>query len=429
MKGRFNIFQRAMLRWRELHPYNAVHVVRVDAPLDATRLARSIDAVFARRGLTGLVLDTPHHRYEYTGGAPQTALEVLPGGADPSEVLRAAIERGINARFAATGRSDPFRFFAVDEGTRFRLGVAYDHVMASGDSIVGLLADISLEYAGAADAETVPSLYPGTSSRMLLRHAGYVLAGLAAVPGALANARRSLRPRFPHGDDRRNAFASRRIERPGADALARASRAWGVTRADLMIALLMKAIAPLAGEARHEKRRREIGIAWIVNIRREFGTTVRDSFGQFLSSYRLAHPVPEGITLRDLARDVHRETARVRRRKLYLVTLLALAGLGFLWRWLSPHQKGTVDAKNYPAWAGLTPLDVEAVWREACGAAPPTEYLRAVSTGPASPLIVATSSVGGELQIGFSYRVAAYTAEDIAKIAASLVNEINNIDA
>ena len=176
-----------------------------------------------------------------------------------------------------------------------------------------------------------------------------------------------------------------RIEKKGVDALARASRAWGVTRADLMIALLMKAIAPLAGDARHKKRRREIGIAWIVNIRREFGTSLRESFGQFLSSYRCAHPVPEGAALRDLARDVHRETAKVRRRKLYLVTLLALAGLGFLWRWLSPRQKGSVDAKHYPAWAGLTPLDVDAVWREASGAAAPAEYLRAVSTGPASP--------------------------------------------
>jgi hypothetical protein len=429
MKGRFNIFQCAMLRWRELHPYNAVHVVRVDSPLDATRLTRDIDTVFAHRGMTGLVLDTAHQRYEYTGGAPQTALEVLRGGPDPAEVLRAAIERGINAQFAPSGRTDPFTFFALDEGTRFHLGVAYDHVMAGGDSIVELLADIVLRYTGAAKLPPAPSLYAGTSGPMLLRHAGYVLAGLAAVPGALANARRSLRPRYPRGDNRRNAFATMRIEKSGVDALARASRAWGVTRADLMIALLMKSIAPLAGDARHGTRRCEIGIAWIVNIRREFGVSLRESFGQFLSSYRCAHPVPAGVSLRELAGDVHRETARVRRRKLYLVTLLALAGLGFLWSFLSPRQRGAVDAKNYPAWAGLTPLDVDAVWREVVQAPPPAEYLRAVSTGPASPLIVAATTVGGTLNLGFSYRIAAYAADDIARIAASRTNEVNKLEA
>ena len=99
-----------------------------------------------------------------------------------------------------------------------------------------------------------------------------MLAGLTAVPAALASARRSLRPRYPRGDDRTIAFATRRIEKPGVDAMARAARAWGVTRADLMLALLMKAIAPLAGDARHRQRRREIGIASIVN-RRDFRTT------------------------------------------------------------------------------------------------------------------------------------------------------------
>jgi hypothetical protein len=432
MKGRLNIFQGAMLRWRELHPYNAVHVVRVDARLDATRLSHDIDAVLTARGLTGLVLDTARARYEYTGGAPQTTLEVLTGGDNPDEVVRGAMERGINAKFASSGRVDPFRFFAVDAGTRCHVGVAYDHVVAGGDSIVDLLADIAHRYTVdniAVAPRPVPSLYPETCRPMLIRHAGYVLAGMTAIPGALASARRSLRPRYAHGDSRQNAFATIRIAKPGVDALSRAARAWDVTRADLMIALLMKAIAPIAGDARHGKRRREIGIAWIVNIRRDFGTSFRESFGQFLSSYRCAHPVPSGISVRELSQDVHRVTSKVRRRKLYLVTLLALFGLWLLWPRLSAKQRGAVDAKNYPAWAGLTPLDVDALWPQAFGTAPPDQYLRAVSTGPASPLIVAATTVDGEWHLGFSYRIAAYTAEDIDRIAAAITHLVNTLDA
>jgi hypothetical protein len=429
MKGRFNIFQATMLRWRELHPYNAVHVVRIDAPLDASRLTRDIDTAFATRGLTGLVLDVPRRRYEYTSGAPHTLLEVLPGGTDPGEVLRAAMERGVNIRFVLDGPSDPFHFFAVDAGTSFHLGVAYDHVVAGGDSIVELLADIVLRYRNEAASVPPPSLYPRTDGPMLMRHIGYVLAGMTAIPGAMLSARRSLRPRYPRGDSRQMAFATKRIGQDGVAAMSRAAKVWGVTRADLMIALLMMAIAPLAGEARHGDRRREIGIAWIVNIRREFGTSLRESFGQFLSSYRCSHPVPNDVALRDLARDIHRVTARVRHRKLYLQTLLVLAGVMLLWPWLSPARRANVDAKNYPAWAGLTPLDVDAVWRDACGTAPPEEYLRAVSTGPASPLIVAATTAGGELHIGFSYRIAAYTAEDIDRIASALDDSVNAIDA
>jgi len=428
MKGRLNIFQATMLRWRELHPYNAVHVVRVVAPLETPRLTRAVDDVFAARGLAGFELDARHRRYEYKGGTAKTALEVLAGGQDPSEVLRAAMERGINLRFPPDGATDPFHFFAVDAGTSFHFGVAYDHVVAGGDSIVGLLADIVARYAGRTAVAPPASLYPGTGAPVFLRNAGYMLAGLAAVPSIMASARRSIRPRYPRGNDRQIAFATVRIAASGAAAISRAARAWGVTRADLMMALLMKAIAPIAGDARHDERRHEIGIASIINIRREFGTSTDASFGQFLSSFRYAHPVPRGVALEQVARDVHRETSRVRRRKLYLQTLIALAGMVLLWPRLTPSQRANVDAKNYPAWAGYTPLDVDALWPNADGVAAPSEYLRAVSTGPASPLIVAATTAGGMLHIGLSYRIAAYTAEDIARIAAALTDGARTLE-
>jgi hypothetical protein len=312
MKGRLNIFQGAMLRWRELHPYNAVHVVRVDARLDATRLSRDIDAVLTTRGLTGLVLDAARARYEYGGGAPQTSSRCLPAATIRTRLC--AARSSVASTPTCLHRPDgSVPVFAVDAGPRCHIGVAYDHVVAGGDSIVELLAAIVCRYTGenaAVASQPVPSLYPGTCRPMLIRHWGYVLAGMTAVPGALASARRSLRPRYAYGDSRQNAFATMRIAKPGVAALSRAARAWDVTRADLMIALLMKAIAPIAGDARHGKRRREIGIAWIVNIRRDFGTSFRESFGQFLSSYRCAHPVPSGISVHELAQDVHRVTSR-----------------------------------------------------------------------------------------------------------------------
>lgn len=430
MRGRLNLFQATMLRWRELHPYNAVHAVRVDAPLDAERLARTVNGVLEARGLAGLVLDPARGRYEYAGGPARSALEVLPGGTDPVRVLEAAIERGINHRFAPAGPLDPFRFFAVDAGAAHYLGIAYDHVVAGGDSIVDLLAEI---VGRAADANwaprPAPSLYSPTYRRLFARHALAVLGGLAAIPGAIASLRRSQRPRYRYGDDRRNAFAAATIDAEGVAAMQRAAAAWGVTRADLLLALLLRALAPIVGREGDGRRRREIGVATIVNLRRDFGKPVRAAFGQFLSSYRYAHAVPEGIRLEVLARELHVETARVRRRKLYLVTLLALAGVGALWRWLTPQRRARVYAKHYAAWAGLTPLDVDAAWREAGADDPPPAYLRAVSTGPATPLILAATSVGNELHLGLSYRPAAFDPDDIARIAAALHAGVKELDA
>src|SRR6516162_6423214 len=88
VKGRLNLFQAAMLRWRALHPYNATHALRIDRPLDAARLSMVIDGELEAAGLTGLALDAKRERFEYAGGAQRTALAVVPGGEEPLQILR-----------------------------------------------------------------------------------------------------------------------------------------------------------------------------------------------------------------------------------------------------------------------------------------------------------------------------------------------------
>ncbi len=103
MKGRLNIFQGAMLRWRELHPYNAVHVVRIDARLDATRLSRDIDAVLTTRGLTGLVLDAARRALRVRAEARRRrSSRCLPAATIRTRLSRGAIERGINTDLSRT---------------------------------------------------------------------------------------------------------------------------------------------------------------------------------------------------------------------------------------------------------------------------------------------------------------------------------------
>ncbi|MCC7113770.1 MAG: hypothetical protein IT520_05215, partial [Burkholderiales bacterium] len=65
MDGAFNLFQATMLRWRARHPYNAVHVARVDSALDPDRLRAAIAAVLAGAGLTGYRLDAARLRFEW----------------------------------------------------------------------------------------------------------------------------------------------------------------------------------------------------------------------------------------------------------------------------------------------------------------------------------------------------------------------------
>src|SRR4030095_5242703 len=135
-----------MLRWRALHPYNAVHVAFVERELDPERLRDAIGAQLVAAGLTGLVLDARAARYEYTGGAASVLLDVLGAGADAHAALCAEIERQLNQPFSADGPMVPFRFFALPDTGGFRLGLAYDHFTAGGDSIVALMQEIVDRY-------------------------------------------------------------------------------------------------------------------------------------------------------------------------------------------------------------------------------------------------------------------------------------------
>lgn len=430
MNGRLNLFQVGMLRWRDLAPYNAVHAVRVDRPLTAPRLQQAIDAALMEFGLTGFELDRRHARFEYRGGPAAALLDVVAETTDPDEALRAAVERQVNLPFPATGRFDPFRFFAVDRGETFELGIAYDHFIAAGDSIILLLAAITERYrdSGASPRQRLdPRLYPPTYRTLFLRNAWRFLGGLAGVPAMVSAFRRAFRPPFASGESTDNAFVHVRVGPGRHAALRRAAKAWGVTHNDLLLALLLLMLSPPAAGRRSARRRRELAVASIVNIRGDCGAGARSAFGQFLSSFLVTHPVPPGIALEALARDVHAETARVKARKLYLQTLVAMAVGGMIARAVAPRDRARFYRKSYPVWGGMTSLNVEALWAEAGGHGKPEAYLRAASTGPQAPLVAVMTGSAGGLDVGLSFRTVAFSRPDVDKMVAVFLDFIDRL--
>ena len=423
MRGTLNLFQVTMLRWRELHPYSAVHAVHVAAPLDAVRLGAAVRGELEARGLTHLTLDAVRGRYEYAGGEARIALPVLPGGADPRGVLRAEIERQLNNPFPADGAIDPFRFFAVDAGATFEFALAYDHFVAGGDSIALLLQAIVARYAANGSApppQAVPGLYPDTFRRLLWRHAGAVLRGLPSLPRLALNCRHSHRPRYLRWPDPTNGFTSVRLGPSEFAAVLRTAKAWNVTLNDLIIAVMLQTLSPLAEKRLTARRRVYLAAASIINIRNDVGADARAWFGQFLSSFRVAHRVPEGVGLRELAQDIHVQSAEWKRRRLYLQTLVVMFYSGIVWRFLGLEQRQRFHVKNWPVWVGVTMLNVDALWQEGGASRPAPAYVRGVSTGPLAPMVVAVTTAGGALEAGISYRTGAFEDGTVDKIAAEL---------
>jgi hypothetical protein len=174
------------------------------------------------------------------------------------------------------------------------------------------------------------------------------------------------------------------------------------------------------------RRRHELAVASIMNLRDAHLEDTRRTFGQFLSSFRVSHPVPPGITLRELAQDVHRATERVKHEKLYLTTLGAIAIDRVVGRFRTREQRMGVYAKSYPVGAGVSSLNVNALWRAADGGGAPA-YIRGVPTGPASPIVVAVTTSGDTLCAGITYRTAAARPDDIRELQVHIQRSIQTL--
>jgi len=443
MQGRLNLFQRTMLRWRELHPYNSVHVVFLAGPLKAVHLQEAIDRALAAAGLTGYELDARQRRFTFDAGDRaewrselRAELRILPAAGGAVAATEAEIERQLNAPFVRTGRMTPFRFFAIEDEPGFRLGLTYDHFIAGGDSIVVLLRSIVDEYSGGNDigrmrgsGQARPPLarYPRTYARLLLRHAGAALRGMSHLPRMARSLRHSVRPRYGDLRDARNSFTHFCIPAEQFAQIMRSAKSWGVTVNDVWLALLLHALAPLVPADRHAARRRDLAVASIINIREDLEAEAQTTFGQFLSSFRVAHAVPDGVSMRELALDIHAETVRVKRERLYLQTLVALGVVGMVWRYLSIERRERFHSKSYAILAGLTMLNVTALWSGADTRAPPLQYLRGVSTGPLAPLVLAISTVGNTLIAGVSYRTAAFDRATVARLISNLLHSVETL--
>jgi hypothetical protein len=421
--GRLNLFQQTMLDWRELHPYVAVHAVEIDRALDAAAVTRAIAETLSQAGLTGLELDRANGRYAWRGGPASCRLEVIAAGADWQVTLANAFERHLNAPFPRDGAIEPFRFFAIDRGNTFFLALAYDHFIAGGDSIIVLLNAIADRLAGLPAPAAALARYPRTHWRLFARHPLRFVRGIGRLPGMAASCRRTIRPRYRAIEDGHNAFTFFTLDPTEFTALRRAAKGWGVTLNDALIALLLLAQDAQMPARDHTKRRHELAVASIINLREAHGEDLRTTFGQFLSSFRVSHPVPQGITPRELAQDVHRATTRIKREMLYLTTLGAIAVDRVVGRFRTREQRMAVYAKSYPVGAGVSSLNVNALWHSADGSGAP-RYIRGVPTGPASPIAVAISTSGDSLCAGVTYRTTAVGPDAIHQLEAHIRSRI-----
>jgi NRPS condensation-like uncharacterized protein len=447
-RRRLNSFQKSMVQWDQMHPYNAVHVVQMRGAPDLHRLRASISAAVNRRGLARLTLDgeqlTFAHEagpeeqehdqdqeqeqqqehderltFRHEAGPADCDLQIVAGREGARAALATEMERQLNLRFDHEQPFNPFRFLVAPAGDSFFLGVVYFHPVADAESVVGLLHEIATRYtqeAGSGVGADV-DLYPSSRGHLLGRHPLMAARRCLALPAKIRRLRQSHRPNYRDADNMANGFQCDALQADELRLLLDGAKSWRVTVNDLLLALLMKGLSPAAAGRFRERRRRNISLGCIVNLRHDLGLENPPAFGVFLGSFTVSHEAPEEISLRQLAEEIRDQTAAIKRHKSYLGTPLELGLARRVMRFFSPRRQRKFYAKNYPLWGGITNMNLHSLWKAEGGYAP-LDYFRGVSTGPVTPLVLSATTVGERMNLGWSYRTTVFSKDDLDRLQA-----------
>ena len=427
LPGRFNTFQRTMLLWDGMHPYNAVHVVRVPAVCDAERLRQTLARVIEDRGLTGFRMDARGRGFEFRGGTAAIVLAVIACGDEPAATLRAEMERQINLKFDRSGEFTPFRFFAVPDGGTFWLGIVYFHAIADAEPIVRLACELVADYvAPGAPAKRGPwNCYPG-GGRGPWRP-GLWLRKLLGLPAQFRAMRNAIRPGGTDAVDFGNGLELFTLGGAELELLVAAGKRLDVTVNDLFLALLMWSLAPLC-EAAHRPGREGISLGCIVNARRDAGIRQGEDFGLVLGGFSVTCGIAETADISSLARALAGQTRRFKRGGLHLANALEMGLVLRLMSLFSTNQRRRFYPKNYPLWGGLTNMNLTKLPVESA-AARPLDYLRTVSTGPVTPLVLSVTTFGKGVNLSMSYRMSVFSRAQISGVRERFVAAVCGLEA
>jgi hypothetical protein len=424
MRGRLNSFQRAMLDWSELSAYNAVHVVRLSEALDLTRLRHTIQTTLASLGLTNLSMNRARGTFEYLGGPVVSQITVLDGGGPADCVVTAETERQLNTPFPRSDSIDPFRFFVVRGQPAFFLGLVYFHPVADAESVVWLLRQFVEAYRAGCSSEPGAEVAwrPDELTSLPQRPLGGLASQLAALPALVKMLGTGIRPRLGDGNDSRNGLTQFTLQPAALGWMRATGRAWGVTFNDLCLALLMRSLAPLA-TIRRQAMRRRMAVGCVVNVRRDMGLGPA-AFGLFLGSFMVLHEVTEDSGLKELTAAINAQTARIKARRLYSGSPALMAFAGSVLRGCSAGRRQSLYQQYCPLWGGITNMNVNALWDEQDRS---LDYLRAVSTGPVTPLMLSVTTARERLNVSLSYRTAVFSTEEIGQLQRRLLDGVTSL--
>jgi hypothetical protein len=417
-----NIFQKLMRRWDKVHPYNAAQVMQIAGMADRAAWEAGWRSALAGSGLGAVSVQ--RNRYGFVslnGHAVDHTVRFSSLGLD--ELISAEMNRSFD-----DPDEPPFRPFVIQESGYFYAGLVYQHWLADSASIRLLMREWFLRVYD-----------PGVVSKPLaLETRGYWdtvgpgRSGWGLTESILDMTRRHVRLRRVQKIDSTalsdHTTRFRLIQtKPGLIAQLRsAARRRDVKVNDLFLAALTEACSEHVPLQRRSNRR-DVAVGSVVDLRPYGPANLANTFGLFLG---FTNVICQPEDLADFDRLLFAVAKQTRLQKSTGVAPASLIWMGaamLIGSLSRPDELYHFYRKELPLAGGISNVDLSKTWVADYQPGPLMDYIRVSPTGPMTPLVVTTTTLGERFHIGMTYRTGLISADRADGVASAFLARLESL--
>ena len=423
---RLNIFQRVIRQWERLHPYNAAQAMRLRRRFSVDEITRAWRSTLIDLGLGPIHFDDDRVMYELSRSAVAGSSPLL---MQEDDCLESFLSRHLNQPWEED--TLPFRpFLKPENGQEQIVGVIYRHCASDSYSIRLILREWLARLHAPDTARKAPLL---PARRGYWHHYGPFAADWSLIGAMLRQMNALVRMRKcrrvippPPGAVVEVRFREYRAPDGLNEALRKSARARGAKVNDLFLAAMFRAAA-VGVPLEPTKRRRDMVIGTIVDLRGQAGRSPGDAFGLFLG---FTSTFARGAMLRDrerLVAGIAGQSRRLREAQIPQASQLALTTGLLAALCLEDEELQEFYRRRFPLMGGISNVNLRGTWAERLHPDLLGEYVRVSPTGPFMPLVVTPTSLGPRLHIGVTTRTSAIDSTKADLIARQFLAELSNL--
>jgi hypothetical protein len=425
-RAKLNVFQRLVRQWDSIHPYNGAQVVKIRGAVDLDLCRRAwLDALEALNlGVVGIRQRTYSYRC-LNGEAIFHGVVQCPDATN----LETWLSDELNRPFDPDG-GVPFRPFVLQEDGHFWMGLCYQHWVADSASIRMLIHEWFVRQFDPAAAKP----------RVLRFHSGGYLSlfgphrdGARPTEVLLSTLRWHAKFQKVRRIEDREKFRDMRLEFltvPAPDGLIESlrstARKTGATVNDLFLA----AIAQVCNDfvpVKRRYRRQQLAIGSIVDLRNGGSDKLRDLFDLllgFTSVWCTDEVLGDWPTL---LQAVAGQTRQQKRCGLPLASCLRMFYGIMAGNCLSRDSIIEFYRKRVPLAGANSNVNLNNCWAAKYAGDPVLDYLRVAPTGPITPVVFSTTTLGKGLSVGLTYRREIISADSARLMGETFVSRLAEV--